>query len=437
MATQAPLDINQLISAAISSKGGSDFSSNTMDPIMQYLNGTYQQAPQFDINQLYERTAPTFMSAASLGDSSPHAIAAARIKSGQAPWELWRDKNLQQQSGMSPEEWKSFINDLAGEQQTVKKAMLDQSMQQDVFQKAGMHGANASWTDTNPDGTQTYAPDAYQYAPKQFDELLANLPAELISDSDRRKSVNAKYGSPVMITDEKKKMDLLYKQVLGEMNKKEQERVYGKPMTDANGARINNDSGKQMRSGVAGRGNFLDQTFLANYGRNNTGEAIPWFDKDSKIGWNTFNPFSKGSDNPDVGTAMIESLIRRPLSSFFGLKPLLDRGLISLGGNKPRNMGKQKNILGDNRGPAYLKALELLKQHTGPMVDKQVSAIGRSDANAINAYMDRKQGSGANTQRQASDLATQVLMSLAQQGSTPLNNDIMKNAMLKRSTRNG
>jgi hypothetical protein len=72
-----------------------------MDPVMQYLNGTYQQAPQFDINQLYERTAPTFMSAAALGDSSPHAIAAARIKSGQAPWELWRDKNLQQQSGMT------------------------------------------------------------------------------------------------------------------------------------------------------------------------------------------------------------------------------------------------------------------------------------------------------------------------------------------------
>ena len=328
MAPPVPPDFNQLVSAAISSKGGSDFSSNTMDPIMQYLNGTYQQAPQFDVNQLYERTAPTFMSAASLGDSSPHAIAAARIKSGQAPWELWRDKNLQQQSGMSPEEWKSFINDLAGEQQTVKKAMLDQSMQQDVFQKAGMHGANASWTDTNPDGTQTYAPDAYQYAPKQFDELLANLPAELISDSDRRKSVNAKYAAPVYTDTQAQKLAQL------------------------------------------------------------------------------------------EGEFKLQPIQRRQLD-LFKLQPNV-----------------QADMLKRMRRDSAQHALD--KAGSGRVFfDKRLSAIGRSDANAINAYMDRKQGSGANTQRQASDLAAQVLMSLAQQGSTPLNNDIMKNAMLKRSTRNG
>jgi len=51
--------------------------------------------------------------------------------------------------------------------------------------------------------------------------------------------------------------------------------------------------------------------------------------------------------------------------------------------------------------------------------------------------MDRKQGSGVNTQRQAAELASQVLASLAQQGATPLKTDIMRNAMLKRSTKNG
>lgn len=415
---------SDLIAAMIASKGGSDFSSNTMDPVMQYLSGSYQQAPQFDINQLYERTAPTFMSAASLGETSPHAIAAARIKSGQAPWELWRDKNLQQQSGMSPEEWKSFINDLAGEQQTVKKAMLDQSLQQDVFQKAGMRGAQASYTDMNPDGTQTYAPDAYQFAPKQFDELLANLPAELTSDAARRKSVDAKYGAPVMITDPKKIRAMLEQQASSEARLRANQDVYGKPMFDANGAPVLNDMGQQMRSGVAGRGG----PFLvgSNLGRTNTGKALD-YSNDSGLSWSTFNPFAKGSDNPDVPLAMLESLVRKPFTSFLGFKPLIDRLGITLGLNN------------EDKNPSYSKEFRKLvkEQGTRPLEDKRSTSVGRSDANAINAYMDRKQGSAVNTQRQAAELAAQVLASLAQQGATPLKTDIMRNAMLKRSTRNG
>jgi hypothetical protein len=417
---------SDMIAALISSKGGSDFSSNTMDPVMQYLSGSFQQAPQFDINQLYERTAPTFMSAAALGETSPHAIAAARIKSGQAPWELWRDKNLQQQSGMSPEEWKSFINDLATEQQTVKKAMLDQSLQQDVFQKAGMRGANASYTDVNPDGTQTYAPDAYQFAPKQFDELLANLPAELTSDAARRKSVEAKYGAPVMISDPKRIRAMLEQQAKSEAGLKASRDVYGTPMYDVNGAPVLNDSGQQMRSGVAGRGNFIERTVGGNLGRTNTGKALDYAN-DSGLSWSTFNPFAKGADNPDVTLAMLESAVRRPLTSALGLRPLIDRLGITLGLNN------------EDKNPSSKKQLNKLVKQQGnrPIEDKRASAIGRSDANAINAYMDRKKGSGANTQRQAVALAAQVLASLAEQGATPLKTDIMKNAMLKRTTRNG
>jgi len=408
---------SDMIAALIASKGGSDFSSNTMDPVMQYLNGSYQQAPQFDINQLYERTAPTFMSAAALGETSPHAIAAARIKSGQAPWELWRDKNLQQQSGMSPEEWKSFINDLATEQQTVKKAMLDQSLQQDVFQKAGMRGANASYTDMNPDGTQTYASDAYQFAPKQFDQLLANLPAQLASDVARRKSVDAKYGAPVVETDKDKILNMLYNESLAKRDSTEREKVKGKqiwsrdPLTDKMVVSYENPK-------VRGAGD--------NYSYAN-GKSVPWFNG-SKPTWSTFNPFAKGSDNPDIATVMLESLVRRPFSQWLGFKPLVDRVATSIGANNPRNQSSA----------AMQDAQQLLKlQGSAPMENKMASAIGRSDANAINAYMDRKQGSAVTTQRQAAELAAQVLASLAQQGVTPLKTDIMKNAMLKRSTKHG
>jgi len=399
---------SDLIAAMIASKGGSDFSSNTMDPVMQYLNGSYQQAPQFDINQLYERTAPTFMSAAALGETSPHAIAAARIKSGKAPWELWRDKNLQEQSGMSPEEWKSFINDLATEQQTVKKAMLDQSLQQDVFQKAGMRGANASYTDVNPDGTQTYAPDAYQFAPKQFDELLANLPAELTSDVARRKSVDAKYGAPVMETDRDKILNMLYQESLGKRNAKEIEKVKGKRTYS-----LDPLTGKQVLTFKSPdkRGMGDDLSYV-------NGKSIDYFNKSGIFDEN----------NPDVASQMVKSLLGLKGSQWFGLKPLVDRISTSIGVNNPR----------DQRGFAMADAQKLLKaQGSAAMENKRASAIGRSNANAINDYMDRKQGSGVNTQRQAAELAAQVLASLVQQGATPLKTDIMRNAMLKRSTKNG
>ena len=399
---------SDLIAAMIASKGGSDFSSNTMDPVMQYLNGSFQQAPQFDINQLYERTAPTFMSAASLGETSPHAIAAARIKSGQAPWELWRDKNLQQQSGMSPEEWKSFINDLAGEQQTVKKAMLDQSLQQDVFQKAGMRGANASYADMNPDGTQTYAPDAYQFAPKQFDELLANLPAELTSDAARRKSVEAKYGAPVMETDRDKILNMLYQESLGKRNAKEIEKVKGKRTYS-----LDPLTGKQVLT-------------FDNPKRRGSGDDLSYVDGKSIDYFNKSGIFDE--KNPDVASQMVRSLLGLKGSQWFGLKPLVDRVSTSIGVNNPR----------DQRAFAMADAQKLLKaQGSAAMENKRASAIGRSNANAINDYMDRKQGSGVNTQRQAADLAAQVLASLVQQGATPLKTDIMRNAMLKRSTKNG
>lgn len=106
---------------------------------------------------------------------------------------------------------------------------------------------------------------------------------------------------------------------------------------------------------------------------------------------------------------------------------MIDRLAISLGMNN------------EDKNPSSKKQLNKLikEQGTRPLEDKRSSAVGRSDANAINAYMDRKQGSAVNTQRQAAELASQVLASLAEQGATPLKTDIMRNAMLKRSTRNG
>lgn len=417
---QAPLDFNQLISALIASKGGSDFSSNTMDPVMQYLNGTYQGAPQFNISQLYERTAPTFMSAAALGPDSPHAVAAARIKAGSAPWQLWQDKQLQGMSGMTPEEWKSFINDLATEQQTVKKAMLDQSLEQDVFQKAGMRGANDSYTDVNEDGTLKFGADAYQYAPQQFDELLGNLPKQQQGDIIRRAQVESKYGAPVMETDKDKILQMLYNESLAKLNTKESQKRLGKetwtrdPVT---GEMVQNYTNPTDRIRFMAK----DRTIV-------NGKSIPWINT-ADFSWkDVFNPRGKQAENPDMIVTMAEQMVRNPFSQWLGFKPLVDKLLFSGGLTSPQDQSKN----------AEIDAKELLKKlGDAAYENKKASAIGRSDANAINAYMDRKQGSGVNSQRQAADLTAQILSSLAEQGSTPLKTDIMKNAMLKRTTRNG
>lgn len=418
---QAPIDFNQLLSALISSKGGSDFSSNTMDPIMQYLNGTYQQKPQFDINQLYERTAPTFMSAASLGPESPHAVAAARIKAGQAPWQLWQDKNLQAQSGMTPEEWKSFVNDLATEQQTVKKAMLDQGMEQDVFQKAGMHGANDQWTDVDPEtGAPKFGAEALQFAPQQFQDLLGNLPEQEAGDVSRRARIEGKYGSPVMETDRDKILQMLFEQQKSELDAKEGERVRGKttwtkdPLT-----------GEMKKSWETPKhGSIFSQKDMSFQ----DGKSIPWMDKRQGFRWGMLNPLGDVTEGRDLPTAMLEELTRRPFSQWFGLKPLIDKLAYEAGITDEQ----------DQTTNAKTKAKQMLdKLGNAGLEDKKASAVGRSDANAINAYMDRKQGSAVNTKRQAADLTAQILNALAEQGSTPLKNDIMKNAMLKRSTRNG
>ena len=321
---------SDLIAAMISSKGGSDFSSNTMDPVMQYLLGNYQSAPQFSEDDLYNREAPTFQWAGAEPRDSSWFQAAKAIRQGVNPFNIKRDQKMRAASGISPDEWSSFVDSLMKENQSVKAKMLDQGMDQDVFQKAGMRGANASYTDMNPDGTQTYAPDAYQFAPEQFDELLANLPAELTTDAARRQSVDSKYGGNVAVTSEKDKLAALVA-----------------------------DAGQQPLSGI-------QQRQLDLYKR-----------------------------QPHIQEEMIKRM----------------------------------------RRDSAMHALD--RAGTNPIVDKRATAIGRSDANAINAYMDRKQGSGANTQRQAAQLAAQVLASLAQQGATPLKTDLMRNAMLKKSTKNG
>lgn len=420
---QAFNDYRNFVASVLAKKGGADLSSMTMDPIQQYLLGTFQPEQFFDINQLYERLAPTVLAAATDGNTA-FGDAAAKIKSGVSPWTLWGDVALQKQSGMTPEDWKDFINALASENQAVKRALLDQSIEQDVFEKAGMSGADSSWIDRAPDGTLRYAGHAVQYAPESFKKLLDVLPAQLTADKVRYAEADKLFGGPIMITDEAKKREYLTKQVLEELRLKAYNKVHGEPMKDEYGKPIYTDQGKAQRTGVAGGKKWYEHT---NYGRNSAGDALPFFNG-SRLSWSTFNPFAKGSSNPDVPLATIEAAFKQPLKSLLGTRVLLDRLGISLGANNPKNVEPyqtEKEV--DKR----------MKQNVAGVEDKAASYKKAKFLEAYKAYGDRLSGSGADTERRIGDLALNVLTSLHNEGSTPLLEDILKNALLRQSTNRG
>ena len=403
-----PFNINQLISMILTKRGGSDFSSMSVDPVLQYLNGNFQQNQRFTLDDLYARNAPTFSSTLNLPDESPFKIAAARIREGIPYWEVVASGDLQSNSGMDPDEWKKFVDTLVAEQKTVNAEMMDQNTTQDYFEKQGMHGARDSWLDKNTDGSLKFVADARQFAPQQFDELRANLPAQLTADTARHKSIDDKYGAPVMETDRDKMLKMFYDESLAKRNSKELEKVKGKrtysidPITGLQVAKWDNPNPRGMGDDLS----YVD------------GKSIPWFN-DSGI-WD--------DKSPDVAKQMARSFLRMKGSQWFGLKPLVDRIATSIGANNPR----------DQRAFAMLDAQKLLKaQGSAGMENKAATARSKAYGNFLKSLGDRTQGSAVNTQRQEADLAMQVLASLAKQGSTPLNNDIMKNVILRRSTNSG
>ena len=205
---------SELIAAFISSKGGSDFSSNTMDPVMQYLLGNYQSAPQFTQDDLYRQYGPNTLAARNSMNPA-FKQAADAIKSGTPSWELWTNKDLIKASGLQADEWKDFVESLVGEQQKVLGEMMKQSQEQDVFQKAGMPGARETYLDKNSDGGLKNIAAAYKYAPEQFDSLLGDLPKQQAADMARYGEVDRKYGK-VTTTDEARKKQLLFEKALND-----------------------------------------------------------------------------------------------------------------------------------------------------------------------------------------------------------------------------
>ena len=173
-----------------------DPSSAAFDPVLALLTGTYVAKQQFTEEQLFERLAPTMLYAAAEGANSPRAIAASRIKAGEAPWSIENDKELR--GNISPKDWSRFVSDLAKESQAVRAKMLDLSLEQDPFEKQGLRGLDAEFTPQ----------DAYKYAPKQFAKIFEGLEEAQAAEDAKLKNIRAEFGGDVVLT---KRSDILRK----------------------------------------------------------------------------------------------------------------------------------------------------------------------------------------------------------------------------------
>ena len=173
-----------------------DPSSAAFDPVLALLTGTYVPKQQFTEEQLFERLAPTMLYAAAEGANSPRAIAASRIKAGEAHWSIENDKELR--GNISPKDWSRFVSDLAKESQAVRAKMLDLSLEQDPFEKQGLRGLDAEFTPQ----------DAYKYAPKQFAKIFEGLEEAQAAEDAKLKNIRAEFGGDVVLT---KRSDILRK----------------------------------------------------------------------------------------------------------------------------------------------------------------------------------------------------------------------------------
>jgi len=189
----------QAILAAMRAGKFGDLSSATMDPVMSYLMGTYKPAPKFDETQMWERHAPNTLLAMNGAPDDPYTVAATSIRAGTPPWALYGEVP----KDVKPAAWTKFIDSIANEQQTVKSKMMEQSLEQDPFQKMGLHGAQDKYT----------AEDTYKYAPDAFAKIFENLDANIVKENKRKSNIAGKYGD-VMITSDADKKKFLESQAI-------------------------------------------------------------------------------------------------------------------------------------------------------------------------------------------------------------------------------
>ena len=198
--------VTQALLAAMNRGKFSDLSSATMDPVMSYLMGTYQPKPQFDENQLWERYAPNTLLATAGDPEDPYTVAALQIRQGVPPWQLYSQKP---KSVKKEATWTKFIDSIAKEQETVRGKLMEQSLEQDPFEKMGLRGAQTKYT----------LEDMYKYAPDAFSKILKDVDTNSAKQMKRNTDIDARYGDVMLTSDADKKKFLRARAMENELGK--------------------------------------------------------------------------------------------------------------------------------------------------------------------------------------------------------------------------
>ena len=213
--------------AAMQSGKLTDYSSATMDPVMSYLMGTYRPKPQFDENQMWERYAPNTLMAAQGDPKDPYTIAAAKIRAGAAPWSLYDEIP----ENVKPGSWTKFVDSIANEQQIVKSKMMEQTLEQDPFEKQGLPRADAKYQ----------LEDMYKYAPDAFGKIMEGFDVASAAEDKKRSEIRGMYGDVFAISDaDKMKMAMKIQKENAKLNKE-------KESSDSVWSTIGTGFGKGMR----------------------------------------------------------------------------------------------------------------------------------------------------------------------------------------------
>jgi hypothetical protein len=212
--------VTQALLAAMNRGGFSDLSSATMDPVMSYLMGTYQPKPKFDENQLWERYAPNTLLAMAGQPEDPFTNAALQIREGTPAWQLYDQKP---KSVKKEKTWNNFIDSISKEQDTVRAKLMEQSLEQDPFEKMGLRGAQTEYT----------LEDMYKYAPDAFSKILKDVDKNSASQMRKDAGIDARYGD-VMATSDKQRLAILKQQNLLDSSGKLKDKNKNKNKVTAN-----------------------------------------------------------------------------------------------------------------------------------------------------------------------------------------------------------
>lgn len=191
----SPDQLGLLLASILSKKGGVDLSSALSDPFLAYLSGASTGQRQLSEGELYARYAPTFLY---IADNEPEGSwrkqAAALISTGVPAYRVKEQvqnllsSNPSLQGTSTSKDVDAFIEGLASEYQKVQTEAVKQT-ENDPFTKAGY---------PNPDAQYTEA-DIVKAAPEAFSALQQKAEAARPQYEKLIAGIDAKYSKPAMM----------------------------------------------------------------------------------------------------------------------------------------------------------------------------------------------------------------------------------------------